>query len=83
VSVALLVIDSLLLLGMVGVSLYGASALPPGARVPIHFGPGAYNNWVPKQVGPLLEDSGSAVDWVHSSGAGQVRGCPPRPPADP
>jgi hypothetical protein len=60
-SVALLVIDSLLLLGMVGVSLYGASALPPGARVPVHFGPGAYNNWVPKSVGLLLWPLGGGV----------------------
>jgi hypothetical protein len=64
VSVALLVIDSLLLLGMVGVSLYGASALPPGARVPIHFGPGAYNNWVPKNLGLLLWPVGGAVVYV-------------------
>jgi hypothetical protein len=63
-SVALLVIDSLLLLGMVGVSLYGASALPPGARVPIHFGPGAYNNWVPKSVGLLLWPLGGGVVYV-------------------
>jgi hypothetical protein len=63
-SVALLVIDSLLLLGMVGVSLYGASALPPGARVPVHFGPGAYNNWVPKSVGLLLWPLGGGVVYV-------------------
>ena len=63
-SVALLVIDSLLLLGMVGVSLYGASALPPGARVPIHFGPAAYNNWVPKNVGLLLWPVGGGVVYV-------------------
>ena len=63
-SITLLVIDSLLLLGMVGVSLYGASALPPGAQVPIHFGPGAFNNWVPKSVGLVLWPAGGAVVYV-------------------
>jgi hypothetical protein len=29
-NLTMLIIDSLLVLGMVGVSLYGASALPPG-----------------------------------------------------
>jgi hypothetical protein len=38
-NLTMLIIDSLLLLGIVCVSLYGASALPPGAKVPIHFGP--------------------------------------------
>jgi hypothetical protein len=63
-SITLLVIDSLLLLGMIGVSLYGASALPPGARVPIHFGLGAFNNWVPKSVGLVLWPAGGAVVYV-------------------
>jgi hypothetical protein len=38
-SVVLLVIDGVLLVGIVGVSLYGASRLPAGARLPLHFGP--------------------------------------------
>jgi hypothetical protein len=63
-SVALLAIDSVLLLGMIGVSLYGASALPPGAKVPMHFGPGAYNNWVPKSVGLVLWPVGGGVIYV-------------------
>jgi hypothetical protein len=63
-SVTLLVIDSVLLLAMIGVSLFGASALPPGAKVPIHFGPGAYNNWVPKSVGLLVWPAGGAAVYV-------------------
>ena len=38
-SVATLIIDSALLLGIVGVSLYGRATLPAGARLPLHFGP--------------------------------------------
>jgi len=34
------------LLGMIGVSLYGAATLPAEQQVPIHFGPGSY-----KQLG--------------------------------
>jgi hypothetical protein len=47
-SVLTLIIDSVLLLGIVGASLYGAAHLPAGARMPTHLGPGGYNNWQPK-----------------------------------
>jgi hypothetical protein len=60
-SLATLIIDGVLLLAMVGVSLYGASALPPGAQVPIHFGPASYNNWVSKSVGLTLWPASGAV----------------------
>ena len=38
-SVVTLVIDSVLLLGIIGVSLRGAAILPAGAQLPMHFGP--------------------------------------------
>ena len=60
-NLTMLIIDSLLLLGIVCVSLYGASALPPGAKVPIHFGPASYNNWVPKNVGLIMWPAAGAV----------------------
>lgn len=60
-SDATLIIDGVLLLVMIAVSLYGASALPPGARVPIHFGPASYNNWVPKNVGLTLWPAAGTV----------------------
>ena len=63
-NLTILIIDSLLLLGMVGVSLYGVSALPPGAQVPIHFGPASYNNWVPKNVGLIMWPAAGAVVYV-------------------
>ena len=60
-SDATLIIDGVLLFVMIGVSLYGASALPPGARVPIHFGPASYNHWVPKNVGLTLWPAAGTV----------------------
>lgn len=44
----------LLLLAMVGVSVYGAASLPATARVPIHLGIGGYHNWVAKWIGLIL-----------------------------
>jgi hypothetical protein len=42
---------SVIWLAMVGASSYGWLALPADARVPVHFGPFAYNNFVPKRIG--------------------------------
>jgi hypothetical protein len=53
-SAVLLVVDVVLLLGIVGVSLYGGSRLPAGARLPLHFGPAGYTNWQPKNVALVL-----------------------------
>jgi hypothetical protein len=50
-SPAGLVIGGVLLLVIVGVSLYGAVTLPPGAQVPVHFARGGYNRWLPKKAG--------------------------------
>jgi hypothetical protein len=47
-SVVTLIIDALLLIGIVAVSLYGATHLPAGARMPTHLGLGGYGNWQPK-----------------------------------
>jgi hypothetical protein len=63
-SVTLLIIESLLLLGMITVSLYGARILPPGAQVPVHFGLGYYNNWMPKNVGLVLHPVLGVVVYV-------------------
>jgi hypothetical protein len=38
-------------LAMVGISLWGAKALPPGALLPLHHGIGGYGNWKPKAIG--------------------------------
>jgi hypothetical protein len=35
---------------MLGISVYGWVTLPPGARVPLHRGPGGYGNWQPKTI---------------------------------
>jgi len=49
-----LIIGGALLLAMICVSLYGAVLLPPGARMPVHFGPAGYNQWVSKNTGLVL-----------------------------
>jgi hypothetical protein len=38
------------LLAIAGISVYGWVTLPPGARVPMHYGPGGYRNWQPKTI---------------------------------
>jgi hypothetical protein len=56
-----LIIGGALLLAMVCVSVYGASALPPGAQLPVHFGPVGYNRWVSKNTGLVLYPALGAV----------------------
>jgi hypothetical protein len=59
-----LIIGGALELAIICVSLYGATALPAGARVPIHFGPGGYNQWLPKNAGLALWPALGAVVFV-------------------
>lgn len=59
-----LIIGGVLLLATVGVSLFGAATLPPGARVPVHVGPGGYNQWLPKKVGLAIWPALGAVVYV-------------------
>jgi hypothetical protein len=40
----------IVLLAMVGISVYGWVTLPPGAQVPLHHGIGGYGNWQPKTI---------------------------------
>jgi hypothetical protein len=56
-----LIIGGALLLAMICVSLYGAATLPPGAQMPVHFGPGGYNRWVPKNTGLVLHPAFGVV----------------------
>jgi hypothetical protein len=46
--IAGIVIGGVLWLAMVGASYYGWVTLPADARVPVHFGFAAYNNFMPK-----------------------------------
>jgi hypothetical protein len=50
----MLIADSVLLFIMVCVSVYGATVLPSGSRIPVHFGPAGYNQWVPRNVGLVM-----------------------------
>jgi hypothetical protein len=53
-SISILIIGSVLLLGMICVSVYGARVLPADARLPLHFGPAGYTNWQSRNVGLLM-----------------------------
>jgi hypothetical protein len=46
--------DVLLVVAMLGASVYGAVALPPNGMVPVDVGPGSALNWLPKRVGLVL-----------------------------
>lgn len=63
-SLITLIIDSVLLLGIVAVSLYGAAVLPPAAQWPLHLGPGGYGNWVPRNVGLLMGPAIATIIYV-------------------
>jgi hypothetical protein len=60
-SLTALIIGGALLLAMICVSLYGAATLPPGAQLPVHFGPAGYNRWVAKNTGLVLYPAAGAV----------------------
>jgi hypothetical protein len=64
VVIAGLIVGGAVWLAMVGASWYGWVTLPAGARVPVHFGPGAYNNFLPKRVGLLLHPAAGALVFV-------------------
>jgi hypothetical protein len=59
-----LIIGGALLLAMICVSLYGAVTLPPGAQIPVHFGPAGYNRWVSKNTGLVLHPAAGAVVYM-------------------
>ncbi len=63
-SLITFVVESVLLLGTIGVSLYGAAALPPTAQWPLHLGPAGYGNWVPRNVGLLMGPGIATVIFV-------------------
>jgi hypothetical protein len=63
-SLTPLIIGGALLLAMICVSLYGAASLPPGAQMPVHFGPAGYNRWVAKNTGLVLYPGFGVVVYV-------------------
>jgi hypothetical protein len=60
-SIDTLVVGVLVLLAMVGISVYGWRTLPPDARVPLHRGPGGFGNWQPKARALITYPVGGAV----------------------
>jgi hypothetical protein len=63
-NVAALIIGTVLLLAMIGVSVYGALTLPPDAKLPLHFGPAGYTNWQRKDLALLLWPGLAAAVYV-------------------
>jgi hypothetical protein len=61
VTTASIAIGAVLVLVMVGISVYGAVTLPSDARIPIHYGIGSYNNFASKTVGLIMWPVGGAV----------------------
>ena len=61
-TTAAIVIGVLLLLAMVGISVYGAITLPSDARIPLHYGIGSYGNFASKTVGLIMWPVGGAGD---------------------
>ncbi len=55
------VVGALVLLSMVGISVYGWRTLPPDARIPLHRGPGGWGNWQPKALALITYPVGGAV----------------------
>lgn len=62
--IAGIVIGGVFWLAMVGASSYGWLTLPGDALVPVHFGPAAYNNFVPKRIGLLIHPAVGALVYV-------------------
>ena len=60
-TTASIAIGAVLVLVMVGISVYGAVTLPPDARIPIHYGVGSYNNFASKTVGLIMWPVAGAV----------------------
>jgi hypothetical protein len=61
VTIVSLVIGGLLLVVIIGISCYGAVTLPAGARIPLHYGIGSYNNFASKTTGLIVWPAGGAV----------------------
>ena len=60
-SIYTVVVGVLVLLAMVGISVYGWRKLPPDARVPVHRGPGGWGNGQPKARALITYPVGGAV----------------------
>ena len=55
------VISGLFLAVMIGDSWYGAVSLPADARIPLHYGLGAWNNFASKSTGLVMWPAGGAL----------------------
>jgi hypothetical protein len=59
-----LIIGGLLVVCMIGVSVYGARVLPADARIPLQYRFGSYGSFAPKTVGLILWPAAGAVVYL-------------------
>jgi hypothetical protein len=67
-----LVIGGVALLAMIAVARYGSVALPPDARIPVHWG-GSYGNFVSKRTGLITWPAVAALIYGMLAFAGQLK----------
>jgi hypothetical protein len=63
-TAGLLIVGAVLVLAMVAIAQYGWRVLPDGARVPLHWGPASWNNWVSKNVALVVYPAIGLVVYV-------------------
>ncbi len=64
VEIGAVIVGGVVLLAMIGMSVYAARTLPPGAQIPVHHGIGGYNNWMSKSTGLVIWPATGAVVFV-------------------
>ncbi len=69
------------LLVMIGLSVYAAVTLPADAQVPVHHGIGGYNNWMSKNVALVLYPASGVVILLITAGVADGSGTHDSAPA--
>lgn len=69
VAIAFAVVNSLLLLWMLGLTRRARRTLPPGAPVPVHGGLGGWDKWWPKERALFGWLFAGTVAWLATVGA--------------
>lgn len=63
-DIVLGVVGGAAVLALVALSAWGAVALPPGSKIPLHHGFGGWNNWQPKKLALIVWPAIGAVLYV-------------------
>jgi hypothetical protein len=68
VAIGFAVVSGLLLLWIVVLTRHAWQTLPAGARVPVHGGPGGWDNWWPKERALLVWPVIAGLIWLANLG---------------